>query len=122
LREATPGRPSPRAGGAADGPALSGGEKDAIRGCLEEGWFWDPGVPFPETLQVILLVTLNEEAQVIDVKPETRAYLRDRFYERAFRQARNAVYACDFAKVAPPEKFATWRQMRLRFDPSGIFN
>ena len=117
-----PGRPAPDAGGAADGPALTGGEKNALIGCIEADWTWDPGVPFPETLEVILLVTLNRDAQVMRVEPANQGYLRDRFYRSAFERARRAVYSCDFAAITDPAKFETWREMRLRFDPSGIFN
>lgn len=122
LRSNAPGRPAPRAGGAADGPELTGGEKNALVGCIEADWTWDPGVPFPETLEVILLVTLNRDAQVIRVEPANQGYLRDRFYRSAFERARRAVYSCDFAAVTDPAKFESWREMRLRFDPSGIFN
>jgi outer membrane biosynthesis protein TonB len=102
------------------GMPMSMSELDAIRSQIAKCWSVPAGAKNAEDLQVNLRVQLSEDGTVLQVAlaDESKArYGSDSFYRAAADSAMRAVRQCSPLKNLPPEKYQTWRDIIMTFDP-----
>ena len=99
---------------------LSMSEKDAIRSQFAKCWNVPAGAKDAHELIVVLDVELNRDGSLVkaSIASASRSrYLTDSFFRAAADSALRAVHKCSPLQGLPPEKFDTWREMELTFDP-----
>lgn len=99
---------------------LSMSEKDAIRSQIARCWNVPAGAKDAQNLRVVLKIQLNQDGSLIkvDLAGESKdQYNSDSFFRAAADSAMRAVRQCTPLTNLPPEKYATWRDMELTFDP-----
>ena len=96
--------------------------QDALLAQMRECWNVPVGAPNPEQLIVQVRVFLAQDgslAQPPQLEPATRAAVASNQYMRtAAEAALRAVNVCEPYKRLPPEKYDTWREVVMTFDPS----
>lgn len=93
----------------------------AIQQQLFSCWRLDPGAKSAEDMVIEIRVALNsdgslQQADVVDVARMSR----DGYFRSAAENARRAIYKCSPFRL-PPEKYQTWRELTLRFNPREMF-
>jgi outer membrane biosynthesis protein TonB len=99
---------------------LSISEKDAIRSQIAKCWSVPAGAKDAHELIVILRLELAQDGSVIKVelaKDSKSRYASDNFYRAAADSAMRAVKQCSPLQNLPVDKYGTWRDMELTFDP-----
>jgi hypothetical protein len=99
---------------------LSLSEKDAIRGQIAKCWNVPAGAKDAQDLIVVLDLELAQDGTVIKVELANESkgrYSRDTFFRAAADSAIRAVHQCSPLKDLPPDKYSTWHEMELTFDP-----
>lgn len=99
---------------------LSLSEKDAIRSQIARCWSVPAGAKDAHDLVVVLKLQYEQDGSLIKVAlaNESKArYSRDSFFRAAADSAMRAVRQCSPLQNLPPDKFNTWRDMELTFDP-----
>jgi outer membrane biosynthesis protein TonB len=102
------------------GKPLSISEKDAIRSQFAKCWRMPAGVRGDYTLQVIVRVLLNADGTVKQAgitKEQAGRYTSDHVFRAAADSALRAVQLCSPLKNLPPDKYQTWKDLELNFDP-----
>ncbi len=98
---------------------MTSSEKDAIASQVENNWYLDPGKKGFEDFIVDLRVTLARDGTVLTAVIVDQARMAtDGQYRAAAEAARRAVLKASPLKV-PPEKYDTWKNMLLHFNPQG---
>jgi hypothetical protein len=96
--------------------------KDALLAQMRECWNVPVGAPNPEQLIVQVRVFLAQDgslAQPPQLEPASRAATAGNPYMRtAAEAALRAVSVCEPYKRLPPDKYETWREIVMTFDPS----
>lgn len=103
-----------------DSIPLSISETDAIRGQFVKCWRMPAGAKNDYDLAVRVRVLLNVDGSVSQVglaEDLAPRYRRDAFFRAAADSAIRAVWECNPIQNLPPEKYDTWRDMELNFDP-----
>ena len=96
-------------------------EIDAVKRQIERCWNVPAGAKDAKDLIVEIRVTLNQDGSVRG-EPTIVDQARmgsDNFFRAAAESARRAILLCQPFKL-PPEKYSTWQDMDLRFNPSEI--
>jgi hypothetical protein len=98
---------------------LSLSETDAIRSQFVKCWNVPAGAKDAENLIVVLHITVAQDGSVTGVQMarDQGRYSSDSFFRAAADSAMRAVRLCSPLKNLPPEKFSTWSDMELTFDP-----
>ncbi len=100
---------------------LSLSERDAIVSQFVQCWNIPAGSANDYSLKVGIDVALKPDGSVIGaaLAPEQRGrYGSDTAFRAAADSAVRAVYKCNPIKHLPTEKYNSWKEMRLNFDPS----
>ena len=103
--------------GAGARTAMTASELDALRSQMEKCWNVPVGAPDPAALVLRVKVFLNEDGtvasppQLLDQGP-----LGDPYFRAAADSAIRAVHICGPYQL-PPEKYATWSEITITFDP-----
>jgi hypothetical protein len=100
-------------------------EKDAIMSQISKCWSVPAGVKDAQTLVVVVNAEYNQDGSVIraEVARESMGrYNSDLFFRAAADAAVRAVQRCTPLTGLPTDKYDTWRQMELRFDPKYMLN
>jgi len=96
--------------------------KDALLAQMRECWNVPVGAPDPEQLIVQVRVFLAQDgslAQPPQLEPATRAAAAtNRYMRTAAEAALRAVNVCEPYKRLPPDKYESWREIVMTFDPS----
>lgn len=103
-----------------DSLPLSISEKDAIRSQFLVCWTMPSGAKNAHTLAVKVKVTLNQDGSVMTAEiasDQMGRYSSDTFFRAAADSAVRAVHKCSPLKNLPPDKYGSWREMELNFDP-----
>ncbi|MGB8812368.1 MAG: cell envelope biogenesis protein TolA [Paracoccaceae bacterium] len=105
------------------GPPMSSGEKDAMRVAVSS--CWNVGALSSEALRVTVVVAVSVgqngvpdtgSIQMIESSGGSDASIR-----QAFETARRAIIRCGSKGFPlPPEKYDTWKNMELVFNPEGM--
>jgi outer membrane biosynthesis protein TonB len=108
--------------GFGDQTAMTIDIKDALLAQMRECWNVPVGAPNPEQLIVQVRVFLAPDgslAQAPVLEPATKAAEASNPYIRtAAEAALRAINVCEPYKNLPPERYATWREIVMIFDPS----
>ena len=102
---------------------LTSAELSAFRRHITRCWSPPIGAPALENLVVDLLLTIDEQAHVIDALVIDRARMgNDPFFRSAAEAALRTISdkACSPLRL-PLEKHALWKKTILRFDPRSLF-
>jgi hypothetical protein len=113
--------PAPGTGTAASGPPLTGGEKDGMLHAVSQ--CWNLGSASSEVLNTIVTVQfdLDQDAKPISgtIKLAGSSGGSNDSASRGFEIARRAILRCGAKGFPlPADKYETWRQMEISFDPS----
>lgn len=101
---------------------LSQGEKDFIRNQFIKCWNPPIGAANAETLVVVIHAQFLQDGQLTGT-PEIssdKSRLGDPTYRAAAESALRAVQQCSPLKDLPPEKYGTWGDLELTFDPKDM--
>jgi len=102
------------------GLPMSMSEIDAIRSQIAKCWNVPSGARNAQDLVVMLRLQLAPDGSLLKVElareSESR-YGSDSFFRAAADSARRAVQECSPLKNLPADKYATWRDMEMTFDP-----
>ena len=103
------------------GERMSLSEIDAFRAQIRACWSVPAGAKNAESLVVRVRVQLDTSGRPIVKKVINRAQLTDSFFLSAAESVLRAIERCQPYKM-PPEKYESWREMELNFDPSKMLN
>ena len=99
---------------------LSRSEMDALRGAIEQCWNVPIGLSDAEDMRVTITMNLARDGSV-EGKVDVKASGGENRTRRAFSEsARRAVLKCSPYNL-PNEKYDTWSQVVVNFDPSQMF-
>lgn len=99
---------------------MSVSEVDYIRQKVKTCWnvVTFSGMKDSRNMAVDLRITLAADGTVMDVKPESMMKMSDPLYRVAAETAMRAVRKCSPFDRLPPEKYESWKEMTMTFDPS----
>ena len=94
-------------------------EIDAIRQQFMKCWNVPAGAADAQNLVVVVDVDLSQDGAVTAAKlaKDSGRYAADGYFRAAADAAIRAVHRCSPLKNMPPDKYSTWRQMEITFDP-----
>ncbi len=99
---------------------LSQSEMDALRGAIEKCWSVQAGMEGADDIRVTVRFRLTKQGE-IDGRPEVESTGGDSSARRTFTEgARRAVIRCA-PYALPVEKYETWSEVVVNFDPSQMF-
>jgi hypothetical protein len=105
---------------ASNAERLSQSEMDVLRGAIERCWSVPAGLAGAEDMRVTIRMRLTQQGQ-IDGDPQVDATGGETAARRAFAgSARRAVLKCQPYNL-PAEKYDTWAEVVVNFDPSQMF-
>lgn len=99
---------------------MSLSEKDAIMSQFAKYWNVPAGAKDAYELVVLIDIEVRQDGEILKVElaNESKArYSQDPFFRAAADAAIRAVKMANPLKNLPPEKYQTWKEMELRFDP-----
>lgn len=99
---------------------LSIAERDMIRGQISKCWTPPMGAKDAEGLAALLRVTFEKDGSLIEVylhKSQQGRYNSDSFFRAAADSAMRAVRACTPLKGMSQDKYGSWKDVELNFDP-----
>ncbi len=98
---------------------LSMSELSAIQSQIIKCWNIPAGAKDAHTLVVVLRVQLNQDGSLINAQlAENQArYNSDTFFRAAADSAMRAVRRCSPLQGLPVDKYGTWKDFELNFDP-----
>ena len=100
---------------------LSTSEMDALRAAIEKCWNVPIGLADAENMRVTVTMQLNRNGE-IEGKPSVEATGGEPAARRAFAgSAKRAVLKCAPYTLLPSDKFETWSEVVVNFDPSQMF-
>ncbi|NNE39607.1 MAG: cell envelope integrity protein TolA [Marinicaulis sp.] len=106
------------------GDRLTASDEAKMRAAVERCWNASAiiGAPEPEKLVVVIEMELNRDGTLVSA-PKVANSLQinlsgNRFWKVAEQAALRAVVSCAPYDFLPPDRYATWREFRLNFDPS----
>ncbi len=101
---------------------MSLSEKDAIRSQIAKCWNVPAGAKDAENLVVTLHIQVEMTGAVMSVElaADTSRYNSDSFFRAAADSAMRAVRQCSPLKNLAPEKYGTWKDMELTFNPKDM--
>lgn len=103
-----------------DALPLSISEKDAIRSQFIQCWTMPAGAKDAKSLAARVKIKLQPDGTVLEavLAPDQQGrYSSDPFFRAAADSAIRAVHKCSPIKNLPPEKYNSWRETELNFDP-----
>ena len=96
--------------------------RDALLSQIRECWNVPVGAPTPEKLIVQVRVFLARDGSLAQpplLEPQTRAAAASNPYMRtAAEAALRAVNVCEPYRLLPPDRYDSWREIVMTFDPS----
>ncbi|AZL15437.1 TonB C-terminal domain-containing protein [Rickettsiales endosymbiont of Stachyamoeba lipophora] len=100
---------------------LSLSEMDAIRSQIEKNWNVPAGAKDAKDLIIKLNITINPDGEVTSVKIlDTNFNGTSTFYKAAAESAVRAVYRASPIQNLPVNKYDSWKEVVLTFDPSQV--
>lgn len=102
---------------------MSISEMDAIRGQFVKCWRVPAGAKNDYELKVHVNVQLRPDGSVISAQlagGDLVRYNTDTFFRGAADSAIRAVHKCSPLKNLPADKYSTWKDMELTFDPRDL--
>jgi hypothetical protein len=105
-----------------DALPMSISEKDAIRSQIAHCWSVPAGVKNAQNLVVTLRMQVAQDGTItrVELSGDKGRADTDPAFRAAAESARRAVQQCSPLKNLSPEKYETWRDMELTFDPKDM--
>ena len=106
-----------------DSLPMSQSEKDTIRSQIEQKWNVSSfnGMDLRNVdLRVVLHIKLDVDGTVLDVKVVKTPNSNSLAYRSMVESAKRAVYAASPLKNLPTNKYNTWKEIELPFNPSDL--
>ena len=106
-----------------DSMPLSITEKDMIRSQFIPCWTMPAGAKDAHTLAARVKLKLQADGTVIEatIAPDQQGrYNSDMFFRAAADSAIRAAHKCSPIKNLPADKYNSWKEMELNFDPSEL--
>ncbi len=103
-----------------DSLPMSMTEKDSIRSQFIPCWRMPAGAKDPQSLAARIKIQLMPDGTVQSAtlaSDQAGRYASDTFFRAAADAAMRAVHQCSPLKGLPPEKYGSWREMELNFNP-----
>jgi type IV secretory pathway VirB10-like protein len=100
---------------------LTMSEEDAIRSQMAKCWSVPAGAKDAKDLKPVIRVQLQQDGTVLSATVAEQSqgrYASDQFFRAAADSAIRAVKLCSPLKNLPPEKYGSWRDIEMTFDPS----
>jgi outer membrane biosynthesis protein TonB len=103
---------------------LAMSEKDAIVSQIERCWSPPIGAKNAQNLIITLHVEVGQDGSVLkaELAQDQGRYNSDSFFQAAADSAIRAVHECSPLKNLPGDKYGTWRDMELSFNPHDMLN
>lgn len=121
LLDKTPDLPKPETPRAPteipEGERMTLSEIDAFRAQIRQCWSVPAGAKNAEQLIVRVRVRLDPTGKPISKEVINRGRLGDRFFLSAAESVLRAIERCQPYQM-PPDKYESWQQLELNFDPS----
>ncbi len=98
-------------------------EIDAIRGQFIPCWRMPIGAKDPKSLAALVRITLQSDGTVLTAElaaSQRSRYASDPFFRAAADAAIRAAHQCSPLKNLPVDKYNSWRDLELNFDPSQL--
>ena len=98
-------------------------EIDAIRGQFIPCWRMPMGAKDPKSLAALVHITLQPDGTVLTAElasSQQSRYASDPFFRAAADAAIRAAHQCSPLKNLPVDKYNSWRDLELNFDPSTL--
>ncbi len=98
---------------------LSVSERDAVMQQIARCWIVPAGARDAQSMLVRIKVLLKEDGTVVsaNIMDKGKYETSDGFYRAAVDSAVRAVLKCSPIKNLPREKYSSWKEMELTFDP-----
>ena len=96
-------------------------EIDAIRGQFIPCWRMPIGAKDPKSLAALVRIKLQPDGTVLTAElasSQQSRYASDPFFKAAADAAIRAAHQCSPLKNLPVDKYNSWRELELNFDPS----
>lgn len=106
-----------------DSLPLSITETDAIRGQFVKCWRMPAGSRDAHELAVVVKVEVSPEGEVLSAElapGQSGKYNSNTFFRAAADAAIRAVHKCSPLQNLPADKYGTWREMEINFDPQEL--
>ena len=100
---------------------LSMSEIDAIIHQISQCWTVPAGIRNAQDMAVTLRISLAKDGSAKDVTiTDQSRYNNETFFRAAADSAKRAVHKCSPLKNLPPDKYTSWSEMELTFDPKEL--
>ncbi len=109
--------PADKRASAGSDDSISANELDWLRQRIGLCWNIPAGVRDAESLVVIIDFQLDQSGQVIGA-PAVKNQINHPAFPAAARSALAAIVGCQPYDQLPPEKYDSWKVIRMNFDPS----
>ena len=102
---------------------LSMSEIDAIRQQIQQCWSPPIGAKDADNLIINLRINIAEDGTVtkVDLDSDESRYNSDSFFKAAADSAIRAVHKCSPLKNLPSDKYSTWSDITMTFNPKDMF-
>jgi hypothetical protein len=98
---------------------ITASEIDAFRAQVSRCWSPPPGGLGAGEIAVRMQISLNSDGTLV-TPPQVRNYNPSPFFKAASEAAVRAIWQCQPYNM-PKEKYSSWKDMVLRFDPSKMY-
>ena len=98
---------------------MTANELDALRSRLAECWFLPNGWSDPSEVKVVVQFRLNRDGTLLGIPDIVRAP-SSRYSLQATESVLRALRRCAPYDL-PPEKYESWKEIRMTFDPIAMF-
>lgn len=101
---------------------LSISEKDAIMQQIAKCWTIPAGARDAKDMSVLLDISLEKDGTVksVEIADKARYKSGDKFYQVMAESAVRAVRKCSPLKNLPQDKYDSWAELELNFDPKEV--
>lgn len=103
---------------------LSIAELDAVRSQISKCWSIPAGARDGQNMAVRISISLSQDGTVTDVKilDQSRYTSGDATFRAFADSARRAVLQCSPIQNMPADKYGSWKNIELNFDPKEMLN
>lgn len=106
--------------GVGEANAMTMSEIDALRAQMQRCWTIPAGAQDAESLIVKVNIQLNPDGSVVSTRVMGAPLSPSNYYQAAADAAVRAVRLCAPYQNLPPEKYSSWRDINMTFDPRAM--
>lgn len=102
---------------APEGPPLTGGERDALRVAISSCWNIGTSSTEAQRTTVVVGMDMTPEAKPSNIRLISSNGATESATNIAYEAARRAILRCQTKIDLPAEKYETWREIEITFNP-----